>query len=171
MRLIKATITPERIEPGKPQQNGRHERLHLTVKLDTASPPAANIRAQQRRFDSFRRLFNEERPHEALGQTTPAEHYTSSGRCYSGRLREPEYPADHEVRRVRSNGEIKWQGCLVFLGEALIGEPVGIAESDDELFIVSYGPIELGWLDKAANFTARRSRLTPAPSTQPQPPG
>jgi hypothetical protein len=72
---------------------------------------------------------------------------------------------------VRSNGEIKWQGSLVFLGEALIGEPVGIEQSDDELFIVSYGPIELGWLDKAANFTARRSGLEPRPSPQPQPPG
>ena len=171
VRLIKATITPERIKPGKPQQNGRHERLHLTVKLDTASPPAASVRAQQRRFDIFRRMFNEERPHEALGQTTPAEHYTSSGRPYSGRLTEPEYPADREVRRVRSNGEIKWQGNLVFLGEALIGEPVGIEETDDELFIVFYGPIELGWLDKAANFTARRSGLDPRPSPQPQPPG
>lgn len=171
VRLIKAAITPERIEPGKPQQNGRHERLHLTVQLDTANPPAASIRAQQRRFDRFRCMFNEERPHEALGQTTPAEHYTPSGRSYSGRLREPEYPDGHEVRRVRSNGEIKWQGCLVFLGEALIGEPIGIEESDDGLFIVSYGPIELGWLDRAANFTARRSSTDPAPSTQPQPPG
>lgn len=170
VRLIKAGITPERIEPGKPQQNGGHERLHLTVRLDTADPPAASIRAQQRRFDSFRRTFNEERPHEALGQTTPAEHYTASDRRYSGRLREPEYPTDHEVRRVRSNGEIKWQGSFVFLGEALIGEPVGIAESDDGLFIVSYGPIELGWLDMAANFTARRSRLRPEPPPQPQPP-
>ena len=171
VRLIKAGIAPERIEPGKPQQNGRHERLHLTVKLDTASPPAASIRAQQRRFDSFRRMFNEERPHEALGQTTPAEHYTASGHRYSGRLREPEYPDDHEVRRVRSNGEIKWQGSLVFLGEALIGEPVGIEQADDELFVVYYGPIELGWLDKAANFTARRSVVDRGPSPQPQPPG
>lgn len=171
VRLIKAAITPERIEPGKPQQNGRHERLHLTVQLDTANPPAASIRAQQHRFDRFRRIFNEERPHEALGQTTPAEHYTPSGRSYSGRLREPEYPTGHEVRRVRSNGEIKWQGCLVFLGEALIGEPIGIEESDDGLFIVSYGPIQLGWLDLAANFTARRSRTHPAPSPQPKPPG
>jgi hypothetical protein len=94
-----------------------------------------------------------------------------SGRRYSGRLREPEYPTDHQVRRVRSNGEIKWHGGLVFLGEALIGEPIGIEESDDGLFIVSYGPIELGWIDQAANFIARRSSANPAPSPQPQPPG
>ena len=171
VRLIKAAITPERIAPGKPQQNGRHERLHLTVKLDTANPPAASIRAQQRRFDRFRRLFNEERPHEALGQSPPADHYTSSGRSYSGRLTEPEYPTDHEVRRVRTTGQIKWKGNLVFLGEALTGEPVGIEETEDELFVVSYGPIQLGWLDQAANFTARRSGIDPRPAPQSQPPG
>ena len=171
VRLIKAGITPERIDLGKPQQNGRHERLHLTVKTDTASPPAATVRAQQRRFDSFRRLFNEERPHEALGQTPPAEHYVPGGRSYRGRLTEPAYPADQEVRRVRTTGEIKWQGSLVFLGEALIGEPVGIEETEDALFLVSYGPIQLGWLDNDANFTARRAGVDPSPAPQPQPPG
>ncbi len=171
VRLIKAGVLPERIDPGKPQQNGRQERLHLTVQTDTAEPPAATVRAQQHRFDRFRQTFNEERPHEALGQTSPAEHYAPSSRRYCGRLKEPEYPADQEVRRVRSTGEIKWQGKLVFLGEALIGEPVGIDETDDALFLVTYGPIQLGWLDSDANFTARRGGVDPTPAPQPQPPG
>jgi transposase InsO family protein len=153
VQLIKAGVTPERITPGKPQQNGRHERMHRTLKEETANPPAANQRAQQKRFDDFRRIFNEERPHEALGLDTPAAHYQPSARAYCGRLREPEYPDDHQVRRVRSNGEIKWRGRRVFLSEALIGEPVGIVETDDGLHTVNYGPVSLGRLDHAGNFS------------------
>jgi len=156
VRLIKAGTIPERIEPGKPQQNGRHERFHLTVKGDTANPPAATIRAQQRRFDAFLRCYNEERPHEALDLTPPADHYAPSQARYRGRLREPEYQADVEVRRVRSNGEIKWQSKLVFLSETLIGEPVGIEQTEDGLWLISYGPLDLGWLDDDANLTRAR---------------
>jgi hypothetical protein len=162
VRLIKAGVVPERIRPGKPQDNGRHERLHLTVALETADPPAANARAQQRRFEAFRRVFNELRPHEALGQTPPARHYHPPPSAYSGRLRAPDYPSDHTLRRVRRNGEIKWRGELVFLSEALIGEPVGIAAVDDGLWLVRYGPIELGQLDAAGRFhkPAPRRRMT-----------
>ncbi len=152
VRLIKVGVMPERITPGKPQQNGRHERLHRTVKEDTASPPAADARAQQRRFDRFRRMFNEERPHEALGQTTPAAHYDPPPRRYGGRLREPDYDADHEVRRVRRSGEIKWRGGLVFIGQALVGEPVGLEEVEDGCWDVRYGPVALGTLDAAGGF-------------------
>src|ERR1700689_478769 len=87
---IKLGIRPERIEPGKPQQNGRHERMHRTLKQATASPPAKNRRRQQERFDEFRREYNEERPHESLGQTTPASHYQPSAREYPRRLAEVE---------------------------------------------------------------------------------
>ncbi len=152
VRLIKVGVMPERIAPGKPQQNGRHERLHRTVKEDTASPPAADARAQQRRFDRFRRMFNEERPHEALGQTTPAAHYDPPPSSYGGRLREPDYHADHEVRRVRRNGEIKWRGALVFIGQALVGEPVGLEETEDGCWAVRYGPVALGTLDADGGF-------------------
>ena len=153
VQLIKAGVRPERIKPGKPQQNGRHERMHRTLKEETANPPAANQRAQQKRFDDFRRVFNEERPHEALGLEPPAEHYQPSSRIYSGRLREPEYPADHDVRRVRSNGEIKWRGSYIFLSEALIGEPVGIVETEESsLHTIHYGPILLGYLDRGGTF-------------------
>jgi len=173
VRVIKAGVLPERIAPGKPQQNGRHERLHLTLKQETASPPAATLRQQQRRFDAFRRLFNEERPHEALGQTPPAQHYNPPAtRSYSGRLREPEYAADHLVRRVRHNGEIKWCNELIFISEALVGEPVGLCEiADDGSWQVRYGPIELGIIDATGKFAARKAGTRPRLARQPKPPG
>lgn len=173
VRLIKAGVLPERIVPGKPQQNGRHERMHLTLKQETASPPAASLRQQQRRFDAFRRLFNEERPHEALGQTVPARHYNPPvTRTYTGRLREPEYAADRLVRRVRSNGEIKWGGALIFISQALCGEPVALCEIDASgRWQVSYGPIELGIIDAKAKFAARKAATPPRLAPQPKPPG
>jgi putative transposase len=162
INLVKAGVLPERIAPGKPQQNGRHERLHRTVGEETADPPAENRRAQQRRFDRFRRDFNEERPHEALGQRTPASLYRPGGRAWSGRLREPEYPADHLVRRVRQNGEIKWRGGLLFLGEALIGEPIGITEIDADRWRVCYGPVWLGTIDAQGKFARPQRGHAPA---------
>ena len=107
--VVKAGVEPERIAPGKPQQNGRHERMHLTLLQDAATPPAKTLREQLDRFRAFQRLYNDERPHQALGDATPADHYQVSLRRWDGVLREPDYPLDHEVRRVRSNGEIKWR--------------------------------------------------------------
>ena len=144
VKLIKAGITPERIAPGKPQQNGRHERMHLTLLQDTANPPARNQREQLRRLRDFQRLYNEQRPHQALGNETPADHYTASPRRFDGVLREPSYAADHIVRRVRHNGEIRWNGSTIYISEALIGEPIGLIENDDGDWLVCFGPIELG---------------------------
>ncbi len=144
---VKLGILPERIEPGKPQQNGRHERMHRTLKLETAQPPAENLQAQQRRFDRFRAEFNHERPHEALGQTPPAEHYKPSPRSYPKRLEDPVYPADYEARRVRSNGEIKWRGELVLIGAALVNEVIGLRENADGEAAAYFGPIALGVID------------------------
>jgi putative transposase len=123
---VKLGISPERIEPGRPQQNGRHERMHGTLKAETARPPAANLRAQQERFDHFRSEFNQQRPHEALGQTVPALHYTASPRPYPSKLEDPCYPDDYALRRVRSNGEIKFRGELFFVSLALEGELIGL---------------------------------------------
>ena len=162
VRLIKAGIRPERIAPGRPQQNGRHERMHLTLKTETASPPAANLRQQQRRFDAFRRVFNEERPHEALGQTPPARHYHPPPRVYSGRPREPDYPDGELVRRVRSNGEIKWRGGFVFVSAVLAGEPIGLEPIDDGRWRVRFGPVTLGLMDHAGHLETRKSRWGPA---------
>jgi transposase InsO family protein len=171
VKLIKAGVKPEYIARGKPQQNGRHERLHRTLKAETASPPAATIRQQQRRFDAFCRLFNDERPHEALGQTPPASHYTASTRRYSGRLREPEYPSAWLVRRVRRKGDIKWRGEYLYLSEALAGEPIALEPIDDEGWLIHYGPIALGTLDQRSKFARLRAGTRPRPEPQPQPPG
>ena len=170
VKLIKAGVTPERIAPGKPQQNGRHERLHRTVKDEVASPPAATLRAQQRRFDDFRKVFNEERPHEALGQVPPTAVYDSSPRAYRGQSHEPEYPDDHERRRVRSNGEIKWLGTHIFISEALVGEPVGLLQLTDGTWQISYASIDLGTISRNGIFTARRPGASPRPAPQLQPP-
>jgi putative transposase len=144
---IKLGITPVRIMPGKPQQNGRHERMHKTLKAETAQPPAASLAAQQRRFDDFRAQFNHQRPHEALGQAVPATVYTPSPRPFPARLEDPPYPSDFELRRVRSNGEIKWQGELIFIAQPLIGEVVGLHEDDDGNATVYFGPLQLGSID------------------------
>jgi putative transposase len=146
---VKLGITPERIAPGKPEQNGRHERMHKTLKAETASPPAANLAQQQQRFDRFRHEFNHERPHEALGQTPPARHWAPAPRCYPARLEDPHYGADFEARRVRHNGEIKWQGESIFIGQALIGEVVGLCETADGDAELYFGPLPLGCIDGA----------------------
>ncbi len=144
VKVIKAGVMPERIAPGKPQQNGRLERLHLTLLQDTANPPAHSLRQQIERLRSFQRLYNNERLHQALGNDTPAEHYAVSPRRFDGVLHEPTYASDHTVRRVRHNGEIRWQGSTIYISAALIGEPVGLIENNDGGWTVHYGPIVLG---------------------------
>jgi transposase InsO family protein len=152
VKLIKAGVLPERIEAGQPQQNGRHERLHLTLKQDTASPPARSLAEQIERFERFCEIYNNERPHEALGQVPPARAYKRSPRQFDGALRSPDYPDEAQVRRVRTNGTIKWRGELVFLSEALIGEPVGLFQLTDTVWIIKYGPLELGTIRGRQGF-------------------
>ena len=156
---VKLGIIPERIEPGHPEQNGRHERLHRTLKQDTMNPPAATPQLQQERFDSFQFVFDTKRPHEALGQVPPASLYVPSPRQYPERIGDIEYPPLTEVRRVRSNGQIKWHGELVFVSEALIGELVGITE-DKDCWLLSFGPIPVGRLLPQSSSL---SRLPPTP--------
>jgi putative transposase len=124
---IKLGIQPERITPGRPQENGRLERFHRTL-LEVMSPPATDRVEQLRRFDAFRRDYNEERPHQALQQLTPASFYAPSPRPMPDRLPQPQYPSAFSVRRVRSNGQIKWRGGLIGLSTALVGEPVALEE-------------------------------------------
>ncbi|MCP4308963.1 MAG: transposase family protein, partial [bacterium] len=145
---VKLGIQPLLIEPGKPQQNGVHERMHKTLKAETARPPEANLDAQQHRFDAFRQEFNNERPHEALDQRMPAEVYEPSPRPYPDRVAEVEYPGHYEVRRVRTDGRIKWQGQLLFISEVLTGEPVGLEEIDDGIWSLCFGPLLLARFDE-----------------------
>jgi transposase InsO family protein len=158
--IIKAGVTPDRIEPGKPQQNGRLERFHLTLLGDAASPPAQTLAEQKKRFAAFRQTYNEQRPHQALGSSRPAEVYTPSTRRWDGILREPHYEPDEEVRRVRSNGEIKWRGKMIYLGQALIGEWVGLSEVESG-WAVRYARVPLGVIPQGADqlkLPKRRAR-------------
>ena len=161
VKVLKAGVRPERISPGKPQQNGRHERLHLTLKQDTASPPAPSLRQQLERFQDFQRVYNEERPHEALDNRPPAEHYAPSPRRWDGVLRAPDYPEDHQRRRVRHNGEIKWRGKTVYINQALAGEAVGLAETDDGTWSVHFGPIHLGLIAHRGERLKRPKQTAP----------
>lgn len=175
IKIIKAGVTPERIRPGKPQQNGRLERLHLTLLQDTASPPARSLREQLERFRAFQKTYNEERPHQALADATPAEHFGASPRRFDGVLREPDYPDADAVRRVRSNGEIKWGGELVYVHQALAGEPVGLFEDEDGAVEVIYGPVPLGVIASGGDRLKRPKRCglvddAPRRPQGPQPP-
>jgi putative transposase len=163
INLIKAGVIPEYIQPGKPQQNGRHERMHLTLKNETASPPANNLELQMIRFQEFREYFNFTRPHEALEQKVPADLYRSSPRSWDGHLRAPEYLETQLKRKVMLSGCISWNGKNLFISETLIGEYVGITETVGEDLEVRYGPIILGIIDpniifKVPAHKKRRSR-------------
>lgn len=142
-------IRPELITPGHPEQNGIHERMHLTLKQEACQPPSANRRAQQRRFNQWRCQFNEQRPHEALGMKRPAERYHGSERQYPRRLEDPTYSEGYQVRRVRSNGEIKWCGRKRFVGTVFKGVPVGVKRVDPGRSQVYFGSILLGDLHDA----------------------
>jgi|TARA_Y100000294_G_scaffold85426_1_gene80004 hypothetical protein len=139
--------------------------LHGTLKQETASPPKATLRAQRRRFESFQREYNEERPHEALGQTPPADHYQLSARRYSGRIREPEYGTGVEVRRVHHKGDIRWRGECIYISESLGTELVGLKERDDGDWDIHFGPVPLGRIDRKGRFhrpKRQRRRRKPA---------
>lgn len=144
---IRLGIRPQRITPGHPEENARHERMHRTLKEETAQPPQPTARAQQRAFDRFRHVYNAERPHEALGQQPPATAYGPSPRPYPERLPALHYPDPVLVRRTHPNGDIKWRGQRVFISQALAGELVGLEEIADGHWRVCFGPVELGWLD------------------------
>lgn len=141
---VRLGVIPELIEPGKPQQNGRHERMHKTLKAEATRPPAATLRAQQRKFNTFRDEFNYERPHEALDQQTPASQYQPSTREMPNRLPPLEYPNRFELRYVSANGGIRWRSDWVNVSIVCAGEYVGLEEIDDGVWNVYFGPLKLG---------------------------
>jgi len=148
---IKLGIFPELTEPASPQQNGRHERMHKTLKQATVRPPAADLVAQQRRFDRFRTEFNHVRPHEALDQETPASQYAPSPRTFPKHLPKMEYPAHFERRLVSHNGGIRWKHRWVNVTSVLMEEHVGLEEVDDGIWNVYFGPMQLGQFDERTN--------------------
>jgi transposase InsO family protein len=146
--LIKLWIQPERIEVGHPEQNGRHERMHRTLKTDTTSPPKANLLEQQKAFDSFRLVYNTQRPHEALGMEVPASLYLPSRRLLPKKLPEVEYESWYTVRQVRHNGCIKWKGNFVYISEALAREPIGLRQISDMEWEVRFSFYPVGILNE-----------------------
>jgi len=140
-------IRVQRIAPAHPEQNGSHERMHKTLKAETTRPPQADARSQQRRFDAFRSEYNRQRPHEALGQKTPASLYHPSPRPYPKQLPQPEYPGHLEVRRVSSHGSIRFRSKRLFLSYPLAGQLVALEEIDNDLFSLFFGPLLLARFD------------------------
>lgn len=141
---VKLGISPERIEPGKPQQNGQHERMHRTLKDASTKPPSRSMKRQQQRFDGFCNEYNEQRPHESLEQQTPASQYTPSPRVYPKRLPELHYPDYYEVRKVGSNGVVNWRNKMVYVSHLLNQEIIGLEEIDNGIWQVYFGPVILG---------------------------
>jgi putative transposase len=149
--LLTLNIWPDRIDPGRPDQNGRHERMHRVLHEDTARPPAATLSAQQARLDIWRNDYNGYRPHEALGQRCPASFYTPSPRFYPDRIANWDYPADHQARQVNSKGYIKWRDTAVYLTEALCGQTVALAQGDDGDWAIRFRQFTLAMLSDASN--------------------
>jgi transposase InsO family protein len=146
---IRLGICPELIEPGKPQQNGKHERMHRTLKNETTKPPGADLKAQQRKFHRFLEEFNQIRPHEALGQETPNSLYVPSRRRMPKKLQAMSYPAHWEVRRVSGNGGLRWKRKWVGVGSPLVGQDVGLEEVDAGIWVVYFCNVRLGYFHEA----------------------
>lgn len=153
---IKLGIHPVRIEPGRPDQNGRHERMHRTLKAEATRPPAGNLAAQQRVLERFRRLYNEERPHRALNGEVPATLYRPSPRAYPEHDLKITYPGHFRVHEVCANGCLSWRQRFIFVSQVLVGEPLGLEPIDDGVWSVHFGPVLL------ARFDEREARLRDA---------
>ena len=143
---LRLGITIERIQPGHPQQNGRHERMHLTLKKEATRPAGANILQQQGKFDAFIEEFNRERPHEALGMKCPAEIYVASTKPYTG-IPEPHYPFHDRTVVVTSCGRLCLYRKKINLSKSLAGQAVGIKEVDNGIWLVSFMDYDLGYID------------------------
>jgi putative transposase len=145
---IKLGIHPLRIQPGRPAQNGRHERMHRTLKAEVTRPPGADMAAQQRTFERFRRCYNQERPHRALRGQVPLELYERSPRAFPEREPQLIYPNHFEVRKVCTNGCIRWHDQFVFISHVLLGETLGFEPIDDGIWSIHFGPVLLARFDE-----------------------
>lgn len=167
MWWIQLGIIPERIDKGCPAQNGRHERMHRTLKAETLYTASRNMKEQQERFDIFRLDYNDYRPHESLGQDVPNNHYERSNRPYVEKPAVPEYDFDHTVRQVRSNGEIKFKGNMHYLAQLLAGQPVGLKEVADGQWQIYYSFKLLGTLDLRKNKIIKQGeKCIPCPRSK-----
>jgi putative transposase len=145
---IRLGIFPELIEPASPEQNSRHERMHKTLKAETTRPPAENLKTQQKKFNAFVNEFNNERPHEALGQITPASVHTSSPLSFPSKLPTIYYPSHFEVRRVSHNGGIRWNNKWVWASRPLQEQYIGFEEIDNGIYNVYFSFVLIGRYDE-----------------------
>ena len=148
VQLMKLGIQPVINDPGHPEQNGAHERMHATLAQATTRPPGRHRADQQRRFEANRAEYNYERPHEALNQTPPAAHFQHTSRTYPARPPAPDYPGHYEVRRVSSSGAMKFHGRRWFIGDALAGELVALAPIDDGVWSLQFYRFELARMNE-----------------------
>jgi hypothetical protein len=159
IKFIKAGVLPEWINPGHPEENGRHERFHLTLKEAIANPPAKTLEEQIIRMIHFQEEYNNERPHESLEMNRPSDYYTKSVRRWDGVLRDPEYnTSEMIVRKVGQNGCVWVKQHEYYIGQTLKGEYVGIKERDQGALDVQYGPVHLGEL-KEGNKRIEKPKL------------
>lgn len=152
VKLIKAGVIPEWIDPGKPYQNGRHERMHRTLNEEGMFPMELTLEEQQLKFKDFIHYFNHERPHQALGQKVPGSVYTRSDRSWDGKFRSPEYDSCYLVKHVRDRGQMSWNGVDTYIGKTLRNEFVGLMEDEKGDWAVYYGSVFLGTIDHIGNF-------------------
>jgi hypothetical protein len=147
---LRLGIRHERIDPAHPEQNGQHERMHLDLKQQSTRPAAPHLLQQQERFDTFVHEYNYERPHEALGQTPPARHHLLSSRPFPERLPELTYPLHDHTSWLSPSGHVRVGGRRgsYFISSALGGEPVGLREIEDRVWLVSYVDLDLGHIDE-----------------------
>lgn len=155
---IELGITPVRIQPGRPDQNGIHERMHRTLKSWIVRRPQSSLRGQQRSFDQFRRDFNYVRLHQSLGQKPPATAFRAY-RPFSSRPKSIEYDVNMDVRLVNANGEIKWQGHQIFVTEVLIGARIGLLPVAESIWSIHFGSLRIGYLDAKNHRTVNRKPL------------
>ena len=144
MWWIQLGVRPERIKPGHPQQNGRHERIHKTLKAETTKPASYNEASQQKRFDDFLHEYNYERSHEALDRQCPNEVYQPSIRSYPETIKPMQYDEGLKVRTVKRGGEIKWRNRHIYVSQVLKKEPVSLEEIGDDVWEICYGFYKLG---------------------------
>ena len=166
--FLTVPIGIERIKPGNPQQNGRHERMHLTLKKEATKPPGKNFLQQQARFDQFIHIFNQERPHQAIGMRYPCELYKPSARPYSG-LPELHYPFHDMTVTVTQCGRLCFGRRKVNLSQVFAGQNVGVREVSEHIWLISFMHYDLGFFDDQCSrvecapnpFTAKVLPMSP----------
>jgi len=163
VNFIKAGVIPEWITPGHPEENGRHERFHLTLQQEVAAPPKETLALQIKALESFRNDYNFERPHESLNMKKPGDCYIASNRIWNGVLKPPEYDRSiFDVRKVEKSGQMSWRGNHIYISETLIGEYIGLKPYEDDRFDIFYGPVLLGKIHQndleKSKIKTRRSR-------------